>query len=176
MWLSPNLSPVVHEARAFAIAAHEAVGQKRKYTGEPYWYHPKAVYELVAFVPHTDEMLCAAWLHDVVEDTSVGLEVIRNEFGLIVHDLVDCLTDRTKPEDGNRAVCKAMELERWSGASSMAQTIKCADLIDNSKSIFERDPDFAKIYIPEKRALLAVLTLADRVLWNEAQKIVNDAG
>ena len=58
-------------ALAFCMAAHAGVGQVRKYTGEPYAVHPIAVAALVrAYVPDaSEEMLIAALLHDVVEDT-----------------------------------------------------------------------------------------------------------
>lgn len=48
---------VVERALIFATAAHAAVGQKRKYTGEDYIVHPIAVMELVRSVPHDDNML-----------------------------------------------------------------------------------------------------------------------
>lgn len=48
-------------AREFAEAAHARIDQRRKYTGEPYIAHPAAVVELVRSVPHTDEMIAAAW-------------------------------------------------------------------------------------------------------------------
>jgi hypothetical protein len=57
------------------------------------------------------------------------------------------------------------------GASPRAKTIKLADLIDNSRSIVERDPDFAKVYLAEKRELLAVLTDGDETLLNQARAI-----
>jgi len=88
-------------ARAFATAAHAAVKQLRKYTGEPYIVHPAAVAEIVKSVRHTPEMIAAAWLHDVVEDTGVTLEAIESEFGADVTSLVFWLTDQSKPSDGN---------------------------------------------------------------------------
>ncbi|HCP79386.1 MAG TPA: guanosine polyphosphate pyrophosphohydrolase, partial [Pusillimonas sp.] len=51
------------------------------------------------------------------------------------------------------------------------QTIKCADLISNTGSIVQFDPDFAKVYLEEKRLLLGVLTKADRRLWTIANEI-----
>jgi len=58
------------KAKAFATKCHEDIKQVRKYTGEPYINHPAAVVEIVRSVPHTEAMLCAAWLHDTVEDTN----------------------------------------------------------------------------------------------------------
>ena len=62
---------VVRKAQVYAMAAHAAVGQKRKYTGEPYIVHPAEVAKIVAGVPgSTPDMVAAAWLHDVVEAVS----------------------------------------------------------------------------------------------------------
>lgn len=160
-------------ARAFSIAAHAAVGQVRKYTGEPYSLHPMEVARLV--VEHaqgyTDEMICAALLHDVVEDTQVPLSVIAAMFGSGVGDLVEQLTDVSKPEDGNRQVRKAKDLQHTAQACPDAKTVKLADLISNSRSITAHDPEFAKVYLAEKRALLEVLREGDPTLYRMAREI-----
>jgi (p)ppGpp synthase/HD superfamily hydrolase len=153
----------VEKARLFATAAH-AVGQRRKYTGEPYIVHPQAVAEIVRGVQHTPEMIAAALLHDVVEDTGVSIDLVEGEFGKEVASLVFWLTDISKPEDGNRKVRKAIDRAHTAKAPAAAQTIKVADLIDNSRSIFAHDPDFARTYLHEKELLLDVLTRADPAL------------
>jgi (p)ppGpp synthase/HD superfamily hydrolase len=163
---------MVERARVFAIAAHSAVKQVRKYTGEPYWVHPTEVANIVASVPHTNEMLAAAWLHDTVEDTGVTILDIQIEFGNEVAALVSWLTDVSKPEDGNRAVRKAQDREHIAQAPAAAQTVKLADLIANSRSIMAHDPAFAKVYLEEKRMLLEVLTRGDATLMAQARSIV----
>jgi len=156
---------LVHKAQVFAIAAHSAVGQKRKYTGEPYFVHPAEVARIVAEVPgSTPEMVAAAWLHDTVEDTGVTLTDIHMNFGPEVAVLVGWLTDVSKPEDGNRAVRKTMDREHTAESPAEAQTVKLADLISNSKSIMMHDPAFAKTYLEEKRLMLDVMTKGDRGL------------
>jgi (p)ppGpp synthase/HD superfamily hydrolase len=156
---------MIAEARLFATAAHAAVGQLRKYTGEAYIVHPKAVAKIVAGVPgSTPEMIAAAWLHDVVEDTGVTIDLIREEFGDEVADLVGWLTDISKPGDGNRAHRKAMDREHSAAAPQDAQTIKLADIIENTASIEDCDPDFAIVFRREKRALLAAMTGGDPAL------------
>ena len=148
-------------ARLYAQAAHRAVGQKRKYTGECYTVHTLDVAALVASFDGTPEMVAAAHLHDVVEDTAIEVADILEVFGGEVADLVDWLTDRSKPEDGNRAVRKAIDRDRLGAAPAEAQTIKCCDLISNTNSIVEHDPSFAKVYLREKAELLEVMTSAD---------------
>lgn len=161
------------KARVFAEAAHAGINQRRKYTGEPYINHPAAVVDLVRGVPHTPEMLAAAWLHDVVEDTPVGLETIIIEFGSEVALLVNHLTDISRSSHGNRAARKAIDRAHTAKASPAAKTIKLADLIDNSRSIVAHDPDFARVYIAEKALLLEVLREGDAALWAMASNIVN---
>jgi (p)ppGpp synthase/HD superfamily hydrolase len=160
---------IADRARIFATAAHAAVGQLRKYTFEPYIVHPAEVAATVATVPgHTPEMIAAAWLHDTVEDTGVTLELIRSEFGDEVAELVGWLTDVSRPDHGNRAARKAVDRAHTAGAPAAAQTIKLADLIANTRSIVEHDPDFARVYLKEKQLLLEVLTKGDRTLYNRA--------
>lgn len=164
---------LIEKARVFATAAHAAVGQKRKYTGEDYIVHPKEVAEIVAGVPGaTDTMVAAAYLHDVVEDTSVTLETIKIEFGEEVATLVEWLTDVSKPEDGNRAARRAIDRAHTAGAPPEAQTIKLADLLSNCSSIKMYDPEFAKVYLDEKRQLMQVLYKGDKTLYDQVKKIV----
>lgn len=158
---------LVEKAFDFARKAHE--GQKRKYSGAPYFYHPIEVAKIVKGVFHTEEMIAAALLHDVVEDTPVTLDEIRTEFGEGVANLVDWLSD---PEGlpGNRAARKAQIRERWKDAPNAAKTIKLGDTISNSKTIVKFDPGFAKVYIPEIEALLPCLVGGDATLYAEASR------
>ena len=152
---------LIKKARKFATRAHK--GQVRKYTGEPYIVHPIAVAETVRIHGGSDEMVAAAMLHDTIEDTNVTYDDVRKEFGITVAGLVRELTDTSSPSDGNRAVRKEIDRRRLAKASADAQTIKLADLIDNTTSIVAHDPGFAKVYLKEKEALLKVMNkgLAD---------------
>ncbi|MBL4800195.1 MAG: HD domain-containing protein [Oleispira sp.] len=161
-----------NEAYLFAESAHK--GQVRKYTGDPYIVHPCHVADLVLTVTGNVDMYCAALLHDTVEDTDTALDDIRIEFGQVVAQYVDWLTDISVPSDGNRATRKAIDCKRLGKAPSEVQTIKLADLINNSGSILEYDQRFAKVYMEEKRLLLEVLTKGDKGLHDRASKIVSD--
>lgn len=159
-------------AYTFALAAHTAVGQKRKYTGEDYIHHPTDVADIVWLRGHSGEMIAAAYLHDVVEDTQIPLSLIETEFGMCVATLVEGLTDVSKPEDGNRAVRKEIDRQHTARQSPACKTIKLADLISNSESILQHDKEFAKVYLKEKQLLLEVLKEGDAYLWKEANEIV----
>jgi (p)ppGpp synthase/HD superfamily hydrolase len=167
---------VVQKAQVFAIAAHSAVQQKRKYTGEPYFVHPAEVARIVAGVPgSTPDMVAAAWLHDVVEDTDCTFTDIHMAFGIDIATLVQWLTDVSKPEDGNRAVRKAIDRAHTAEAPAEAQTVKVCDLLSNTKSIVAHDPEFARVYLAEKRELLAVLTKAHPDVLAEAYRVLDNS-
>ena len=166
------MTNIVERARVFATAAHAAVGQTRKYTGEPYVVHPIEVSELVASVNGTEAMVAAALLHDVLEDTEVTVDLLEEQFGSKVADLVLWLTDISRPKDGNRSARKALDRQHSAAAPAAAQTIKVADLISNTRSIIAHDPGFAKVSLEEKRLLLDVLTRADPTLLTIAREQV----
>lgn len=68
------------KAVIFATNAH--AGQKRKGTHLPFIIHPMEVASIVAAMTHDEDMMCAAVLHDVVEDCkSVSVDDVRREFG-----------------------------------------------------------------------------------------------
>lgn len=188
--------PLVRRAAVFAQQAHMAINQSRKYTGLPYFTHCQNVANLVRSIGGTPEMVAAAYLHDVVEDVPLdGLKQVEKalfslvnttpedtretrlrciyvSFGQKVADLVDQVTDISKPSDGNRKLRKALDREHLAKASPEAQTIKLADLIDNSLDIQQNDPDFAKVYMAEKRELLKVLWKSDVTLFQKAAEIL----
>jgi (p)ppGpp synthase/HD superfamily hydrolase len=168
------MSNLEKRARLWAIRWHG--DQMRKYTFEPYWHHPEAVAALVKTVRHTPEMIAAAYMHDVIEDTPCTEAQMREEFGDAVTDLVMWLTDVSRPSDGNRIVRKRIDREHTAAAPPEAKTVKLADLIDNSKSILTRDPDFAVTYLREKRLLLdESLKEGDPTLWRMADEITRRA-
>lgn len=166
------MTGIIERARAFAIAAHSAVGQRRKYTNEPYWFHCREVARLVATCDgSTDEMISAAFLHDVIEDTQVTISTIEDEFGAVVAGYVLALTDQSRPQDGNRAERKRIDRMRLAEVSAEVQTIKLADLISNTRSIVQYDPSFARVYLKEKLQLLEVLTKGDKHLYAYAKEL-----
>ena len=171
--LISNKISTEERAIIFATLAHS--GQKRKYTGEPYVHHPLGVANILRTVPHTESMIVAAILHDVVEDTDVTIKRVRESFGDNVANLVYFLTDISREGDGNRSFRKEIDRRHIACAPIQAKTIKLADLIHNSESIVEHDEDFAKVYMREKRLLLdEALVDGDYALWLRADGIVQD--
>ncbi len=84
-----SMTPKVRNALNSCISAHH--GQLRK-SGIPYAIHPILVACIVAYYGGEESMICAALLHDVVEDTDYDIEWIESEFGADVAGLVDSLT------------------------------------------------------------------------------------
>lgn len=167
------MNALEESAQQFATMAHE--GTRRRYTDEPYIVHPQEVASIVATVPHTSEMIAAAWLHDVVEDCGVTFVRLESIFGPVVTDLVRWLSDTTTLADGKRSYRKSIERERMSHAPIAAKTVKLADLISNTRSIVAHDRKFAKVYLVEKAALLEVLGDGDTTLYGIAARLVVDS-
>jgi len=147
--------PKIVFALEFARAHHE--GQTRKYTFEPYIEHPIAVAEMVGNHLNDVETICAAILHDVVEDTDVTIEEVNRLFGAEVAEYVWYLT---KPPAfvGNRAKRKQIDCDRLQQAPALVRFIKVMDIWHNSLSIKEYDPKFYETFREEVKVLLDVMT------------------
>ncbi len=165
---------LIQRARDFATRAHQRIDQRRKYSGQPYDVHLAAVASLVAGVTDDPETIAAAWLHDVVEDTTVTFDDLRREFGTPVQRLVEELTDTSRPSQGNRAARKDIDRRHLAAASPRGQTVKLADLIDNCDDITRHDQRFARVYLQEMDALLAVLVRGDARLMQRARRLHAD--
>lgn len=162
---------LIEAAKLYAISAHRRIDHRRKYNSQPYEVHLQAVAQLVATVTDDPEMLAAAWLHDIVEDTEVTLEDLKRDFGDNVAYLVYELTDISRPDDGNRATRKSIDRRHLSASSARAQTIKLADLCDNALDISRFDPKFARVFLGEMQELMDTLTQGDLRLMARARKI-----
>jgi (p)ppGpp synthase/HD superfamily hydrolase len=170
---------LIEQAQNLAHEAHDSINQKRKYNGRPYWVHTDEVASIVQRTPGaTESMVIAAHLHDVLEDVfpvnpkySAGL--IKDMFGFQAVTLVIMLTDMYTKQAYpklNRAQRHAKENERLGAIFPNAKTVKLADLISNTKSIVAEDPDFARVYLREKLALLPYLADGSPVLLQEASQ------
>lgn len=84
-------SELAVSALRFARLVH--FGQHRKQTGEQFVEHPIAVARLLTESGYDGPLIPAAYLHDVVEKTSVELAEVRERFGPSVAGLVDCLSE-----------------------------------------------------------------------------------
>jgi (p)ppGpp synthase/HD superfamily hydrolase len=145
----------------YATMAHEH--QVRKYTGEMYIMHPIAVCSMLKVWGCRDmDMLQAALLHDVVEDTPETHYSIIKQFGPDVADIVLGMTKGSIVDrvEGNRADRHAYDIETMKTRCAKVHTIKCADIIHNAGSIVNHDKKFAKVWLNEKLDYLGALHLA----------------
>lgn len=150
--------------RAWEMAAHHHREQKRKYSGLPYMVHCEAVASWCNLVTSDDRVVAAALLHDVLEDTDCPRGEILTKCGGRVLALVEEVTDVSRPEDGNRAHRKRLDRKHIARASVDGQTIKLADVIDNTLSISAHDVNFARVYLAEIEELMPLLNRGDEML------------
>lgn len=147
--------------KMIAMTAHESVGQKRKGSDTPYYVHPISVEARVKEVDTNLIPRCAALLHDVLEDTQLTAEglitILRQHgyFGQIVDSfipLVVDLSDQFKSDSRiNRNWRVAAEIVRHSRdhGTVFFWLVKCADMLDNLKSIETVDKGFLPIFLKE---------------------------
>lgn len=133
------LTKKVTNAQKFAITAHG----EQKYGDEfPYSVHLQAVVSvLLRFDVIDEDLLCAAWLHDTLEDTDRTYEEIQLFFGDDVSRIVSALTE---PKGGNRAWRHGQTYPVIARFSS-AVIVKLADRIANIESGGTK----AKMYLKE---------------------------
>jgi (p)ppGpp synthase/HD superfamily hydrolase len=167
-----KMNSIIEKAKLLASIWH--MGQVRKYTGEPYINHCKEVAEILKEYHASKEQIAAGWLHDTIEDTALLLDDLR-QLDTHVASLVAEVTHITKPEDAKRNIRKRIERDRLALVSGEAQTIKYADIISNTSSIAERDPEFAKIYLAEVKDLLSVMKYGYSKLRERAKEVVQQA-
>lgn len=136
--LAPRVSgeemSLIRRAFDFAYKAHD--GQLRK-SGDPYIIHPIAVARIVG-----EELqlgahpVCAAFLHDVVEDTDTTIEEIEAEFGKDVAFLVSVVTKQTKASyDTSKQVDNFRQMLNSINYDIRALLIKLADRLHNMRTL-----------------------------------------
>ncbi|MGN6275014.1 MAG: HD domain-containing protein [Solirubrobacterales bacterium] len=134
-------SPLVRAALEKARVAH--AGQVRNGSGGmPYVEHPVRVAALLDEHGYRQEVLAAALLHDVVEDSDTTLEELRKEFGDEVAGFVGALTDDESIDSYRER--KAEHRERVAAADDEAMAIYAADKLTNSSTLratYEREGD-----------------------------------
>ncbi|MNK63877.1 GTP pyrophosphokinase [compost metagenome] len=175
---------IINKIIEFADNAHGA--QMRKYGDERYIVHPIRVMEICSAVTQDLPVLAAAVLHDVIEDTPYSEQDIMSFLKAlmpfqdramtlqIVKELTDVYVKKEFPAL-NRSARKKRELERLREISPEAQTIKYADIIDNSREISGADPDFALRYLQECYDIVSELKDGEPKLRSLAQKAIRKA-
>jgi len=152
--------PPVHKAVSLAREKH--LGQLRK-DGADYITHPLRVCLLLLEVGglNNPDLLCAALLHDVVEDTDTVVEELTGEYGSKVSDLVRSVTLTDLRRGQSKSERDRSHFSSLSWESRDAQILRSADRLDN---IADMDENFPKNrwseYLQDTRDGLLPLTLA----------------
>lgn len=175
------MQTLLEQVTQFASDAHGS--QRRKFIDEPYIAHPIRVMERCKEYTSDPAVLAAALLHDVLEDTPITKEEISRFLLTQMDDattkrtilLVDELTDRfvkSAYPQLNRRTRKSREAERLAATSGDAQTIKYADIIDNSAEFASQETDFTHVFLRECHSLLKKMDKGNPALRERAMKIV----
>lgn len=126
----------IDEAIKFASIAHK--GQVRKGGNQPYIFHPLEVLNIVSTMTLEDDILCAAILHDTVEDTDATIEDIRSKFGDKVADMVQIESEdkrSDKPKADTWKLRKTETIEEIKNCTNLGAKMVClADKVSNLRS------------------------------------------
>ncbi|MCA9563024.1 MAG: bifunctional (p)ppGpp synthetase/guanosine-3',5'-bis(diphosphate) 3'-pyrophosphohydrolase, partial [Myxococcales bacterium] len=123
--------------RSFEFAAEMHSGQNRS-SGEPYITHPLGVAEIIADLHLDVDSLCAALLHDVVEDTLATLEEITDRFSQEIAFLVDGVTKLGKMRFNTSEERQAETIRKMIVAMSRDMRVvlvKLADRLHNMRTL-----------------------------------------
>ena len=132
----PLDTSLLDRAIIFAVKAH--AGTERRGKGFPYIVHPLEAVEIVATITPDQELLAAAALHDVVEDTDVSVDEIRAEFGDRIAALVAAESDTFEEgvsEEDSWHSRKRAAIERLASASHDAKIVALGDKLSNMRAI-----------------------------------------
>lgn len=126
--------------KAASFAAQKHSSQRRKGPGSvPYINHPLEVANILAEAGVDDvATLCAAFLHDTIEDTETTKEQLQNQFGQEICDIVlECSDDKNLSKDQR----KRKQIEHSKHVSAKARLVKIADKLNNNESLGDSPPE-----------------------------------
>ena len=130
------MGDILNKAVAFAVRAH--AGQCRKGTQVPYILHPMEAAVIVGSMTADDEVLAAAVLHDVAEDTDFTVEDIHAQFGPRVAELVAGESENKRedlPAEDTWKLRKQETLQHLETAPLDVQMIALGDKLSNMRAI-----------------------------------------
>ena len=133
----------VEKAIIFATKAH--AGTCRKGKDKPYILHPLEAMMIVMRDTDDEDILAAAVLHDTVEDTSVTIKRIENEFGPRVAELVASVTEDKKRKLPPEATWRARKWESIFSLKNASRETKLICLGDKLSNLRELDEDYANL-------------------------------
>ena len=159
----------VKEAAYLAISLHGM----QTYDKHPYYYHLEQVVDVLKEFGFTeDKFVIAGYLHDVMEDTAISYNDIKNQFGEEIAEIVYAVTDelgRNRKERKAKTYPKIM-------TNTDAIIVKLADRIANVRNSMKYKPEMGKMYSKEfgefKNALYSSTHTEAKGMWNELETII----
>jgi len=158
----------VYDAFLLAAEAHDGVVRK---SGEFYIFHPLEVAYTLADLHMDADTICAALLHDVIEDTKYTKSDLSNKFGKVVADLVDGVTKLAGGEFTSRDEAVAASFQKMMAAMTQdfrVVLIKLADRLHNVKTLGVRKTEARRRIA--KETLVIHVPLARRMGMNTMRK------
>lgn len=139
-YLEPEQVKAVYRAYLFSAEAHD--GQQRL-SGEPYIFHPLAVAYILGQMRMDSQTLCAALLHDVIEDTGIAKKQLIDEFGEKIAQLVDGVSKLSSIQFETREQAQAASFQKMLLAMNQdirVIIIKLADRLHNMYTLGAMKP------------------------------------
>ena len=126
-----QVSKKLDAAEQFAKNKHSGIMQADGIT--PYWKHLESVVSRLKSIGITDEdMLCAAWLHDTIEDTNTDFDDIHERFGRNVAIMVSSVSKDKRLPKSKR---EQLYIKQLKEAPWQAQLLKLCDISSNLKNL-----------------------------------------
>ena len=164
------MGDLANAARLFANGGHQRIAAHRNPRLQSQELHLKSVAQIVASVTQDEETIAAAWLHDIVEDTSVTIDDVDRMFGATVAKIVAELSGAVRPGRLNRAARSAFQKNHFAGVSAEAKTVKIADLIDTTRDLNKNDPASLSEYLAQASELAQILDGGDTRLLSRLKR------
>lgn len=171
---------MIDEAKNFAYKCHE--GQVRKNSGLPYITHVERVANGVSEYTNNEDVISAAWLHDVCEDCDVDIHFIESKFNHNVANIVLCLTNASissQHQGKPRAVRKRIDRDHLEYSAHVlhikdeVHLVKSIDRRENLKDLVRENSSikYKNLYSNESLDLIKILDKAPVDVVNEIKAI-----
>jgi GTP pyrophosphokinase len=157
--------------RAYEFGERAHSGQVRK-SGEPYFAHPIEVANIIADLRLDVPSICAAFLHDTVEDTDVSVDDIERMFGREVAGIVDGVTKLSKLEFSNKEQRQAENFRKMIVAMAKdirVLLVKLADRTHNMRTLEHMAPHKQELIAQETIDIYAPLANRLGIQWMKVE-------
>ena len=171
MKLEEDVATIEDFAEKFGSIKHK--GQMRKFSGEPYFEHPRRVAKIIQSFKKShklDKLISAAFLHDTLEDTNTTNRDLITLFGGLVASLVKELT--SEPEEIAKVGKTEYLSKKMIDMSNWALVIKLADRLDNVSDLKTSSEKFRTKTILSTKEIISNLE-KHRDLTNTQKRIIS---